>query len=123
MGMCYSGHTVIVTVFALAVTEYVERTWLTKMMIWIMTFITYVSIITTKYHYTLDVLAAALITVLSWKCYHLYISHPDLSSKNRFLLWLESPLPDSSETYHAPRYQTLTSIDIVPRDRTRDREA
>jgi len=88
----YSGHTVILTVMSLIVTEYTPRKWYPlHIFSWIVTGVGVVLVMVAHGHYTIDVLIAYYITTRLWWMYHTLASNPILkqSSPTNFLsrLW------------------------------------
>lgn len=64
-----------------------------KVLIWVPYSIGVFLIIATRLHYSIDVLTAALLTLLTWEVYHHFITVAHLHG-NRFLMWLERGAPD-----------------------------
>lgn len=66
----YSGHTVSMTLIFLAIKTYSHCSWLKKSIALLILF-ALISIIGVKFHYTIDVVIALILTTLVWTMYHL----------------------------------------------------
>ena len=67
-----SGHTAMLMVLALLITSTVKNTWF-RLFIWAAAIAGMAGLITTTWHYTIDILAAAIIALLLFKVYTLTV--------------------------------------------------
>jgi len=103
--MIFSGHTVLYTCCYMIFHQYCYvgqecnnhvRTfefWITNIMrkvMFVIWFFACCSVITTKLHFTIDVILAAYLTITCWKWYHVACEIEKLRNSNRFLKWMEA---------------------------------
>jgi len=91
--MVFSGHTMLMILFALTFHTYYRRTeryWALngmKVAIWLWCFVGLGSIIATRLHYTIDVLLGIYLAVTVWTCYH-RIANDVLLGRQFSCVWL-----------------------------------
>ena len=85
----YSGHTVVITLCAVCVETYSKRTWLI-VLLWMYSLFSLYVIIATKFHYTIDVLIAFVLTVIIWKFYHMTMTIKGMRNHLPIFKWFES---------------------------------
>ncbi len=110
--LLFSGHTVNLTISALTWTMFynVEYKYLPSIIIkivaWLVAFTGYFFIISTRFHYSIDVLIAFVLCIGLWALYFEYISN--IQHKNTkfssFLSWFEAA-PDSYKPLSYPTDQ------------------
>merc|ERR1711971_227466 len=72
----YSGHTVTVTLIALLVFKYSKCIYF-KMIIWAMAVFTMIAVVAVRAHYTIDLWAAFIITLLLFKLFDISVMYQD----------------------------------------------
>jgi hypothetical protein len=91
--MVFSGHTMLMILFALTFHTYYKRTaryWAlngVKTVIWLWCFVGLASIIATRLHYTIDVLLGIYLSITVWTCYH-RIANDVLLGRQFSCVWL-----------------------------------
>eukprot|EP01084_Bolivina_argentea_P048396 89184_1 len=85
----YSGHTVVITLSALSIETYSERRWLI-VLLWIYSIFSLYVIIATKFHYTIDVLIAFVLSIIIWKFYHMTMKIKTMRNYLPVFKWFES---------------------------------
>ncbi|ORZ41200.1 PAP2 superfamily C-terminal-domain-containing protein [Catenaria anguillulae PL171] len=76
--MIYSGHSVVLTIVALAWHQYGPQHWSVKRSIWALSILGMLSLIACRYHYTVDVVLSFGLTWLTWQLYGVMAQSPDL---------------------------------------------
>jgi len=102
LGTCgdcmFSGHTVHYLLMALCWQRYSTNTF-KKFLIWLVCLYGLFSLVSCRYHYTIDILVAAIFTFSFWGYYHLLIENlPSLDDVNakpigmitRCIIWIET---------------------------------
>eukprot|EP01084_Bolivina_argentea_P173465 300467_1 len=85
----YSGHTVVISLCAMTIHTYSTRKWLI-FIFWIFSLFGLYVIIATKFHYTIDVIIAFVLSVIIWKLYHMAMSIKEIRNYFPIFKWFES---------------------------------
>merc|ERR1712013_328373 len=85
----YSGHSVMITLCALTLDSYCARRGVVAVFSAWSVAALYV-IVATRFHYSIDVIVAAVLTVLAWKLYHVALRVEELRNYYAVFRWFES---------------------------------
>lgn len=85
----FSGHAAMMGLCAMIVTAHMtRRLTLRKIIVYIVTFIGWVIIVATRFHYTLDVFYGAVLSILVWNSYH-FLIHSSFAKNHIITVWFE----------------------------------
>jgi len=88
--LMYSGHAVYFTLMGLSWSYY--SVYMLEKLVWIPISFCLLILISTRVHYTTDVMVAFYLTMLSWYLYHLVATEPTIRKKSRLIYWLEKDI-------------------------------
>ena len=85
----YSGHTVVITISSLLIDTYCTKKYIVYIF-WISNIFSLYVIIATKFHYTIDVIIAFMLSIIIWKFYHMTMRIKEMRNQLPIFKWFES---------------------------------
>ena len=116
----FSGHTMFLVSTALSIEYYIKPGKIRHIFViilWIAVLFSLYMIIAVKFHYTIDVIIAAALTMMIWKIYHMALEYPQLKETFPILYFLEGDTRVTSTSNYTKKVwtrQVSTNI-ISPR--------